>query len=54
MATSAIAETMGRKLSGISQLRHDLIYRELIVSASTGYLKFTLPYFADYLNTLVE
>ena len=54
VATSAIAETMGRKLSGISQLRHDLIYRELIVSASTGYVEFTLPYFADYLNTLVE
>lgn len=54
VATNAIAEAMGRKPSGVSQLRHDLIYRELIVPASTGYVEFTLPYFADYLNTLVD
>nr|WP_120491375.1 ATP-binding protein [Corynebacterium lactis] len=54
VAVKDVAEKMGRKVSGVSQLRHDLIYRELIVPASVGHIEFSLPYFADYLLSLVD
>lgn len=53
VATKDIASRMGRQLSGVSQLRHDLIYRELITPVTTGQVEFTLPYLADHLNGLV-
>lgn len=51
-ATADIAEALGKKPSSISQLRHDLLYAELITAPAHGKVDFYLPYMGEYLLTL--
>lgn len=54
IAVADIAKTLGSTTTGISRLRHELIYRELIVAHSQGKVKFSLPYMTEYLNGLIR
>ncbi|KQB85622.1 ATP-binding protein [Corynebacterium oculi] len=54
IAVSDIAEALGSTTTGVSRLRHELIYRELIEAHSQGKVKFSLPYMAEYLNGLIR
>ncbi|MDP9851023.1 ATP-binding protein [Corynebacterium lowii] len=51
---SEIAGALGTATTGVSRLRHELIYRELIVPHSHGKVQFSLPYMAEYLNSLIR
>ena len=46
----AIADTMGRSVKSLSDVRKKLIDAELIIAPSHGVVQFVLPYMADYLN----
>lgn len=54
VAVREVAEAMGSTTTGASRLRHELIYRELIVAHSRGKVQFALPYMAEYLNALIR
>lgn len=49
-----IAQSLGSTTTGVSRLRHELIYRELIAAHSQGKVEFSLPYMAEYLNGLIR
>lgn len=49
---SVIAEKMGTTTTGVSGLRRELIYRELIEPSSYGKVRFTLPYLAEFLASV--
>ncbi|GAA3628931.1 hypothetical protein GCM10022297_04570 [Lactobacillus hamsteri] len=45
-----IAKILGKSNVFVAQYRRRAIERNLVVSAKMGYVKFTLPYFEDYLH----
>ncbi|MCQ9371562.1 ATP-binding protein [Corynebacterium sp. 35RC1] len=47
---STIAATVGKRPQGVSDTREKLIAADLIESAGTGLVRFTLPYLREYLN----
>ena len=47
---SIIAATVGKRPQGVSDTREKLIAADLIESAGTGLVRFTLPYLREYLN----
>ncbi|WP_018118932.1 hypothetical protein [Corynebacterium mastitidis] len=54
MTVRDVAAAMGSTTTSASRLRHELIYRELIVAHSRGKVQFAVPYMAEYLNALIR
>ncbi|MBX6769669.1 MAG: ATP-binding protein, partial [Actinomadura rubrobrunea] len=51
VATSAVAEELGRKPSSLSPARDGLIKKGLIYSAERGLVAFTVPHFGKFLRS---
>ena len=50
MATSRVAEVLGRKAQSLSPARDALMKKGLIYSAERGKVAFTVPHFGRYLR----
>jgi hypothetical protein len=50
VATSAVADALGRKPSGLSPARDSLLKKGLVYSAERGLIAFTVPHFGRYLR----
>lgn len=49
ISTSALAESLGRPATSLSDIRARLIERDLITSAGWGLIEFAQPYLGQYL-----
>lgn len=54
VATSAVAETLGRPPQSLSPARDALLKKGLIYSSERGQIAFTVPHFGRYLRTQTE